>query len=89
LNREKQHYLSNQEKKEEERTKNYLSFFDNIKKLTKIKKKEETKFLKEANAQSLQGTLKILDAAYKSFFKKITGFPVFKKRHGKQTFKVY
>ena len=70
LNKEKQHFLNNQEKIEEERTKNYLSYYDNAKTLTLLKQEPETKFLKDANSQSLQTTLKNLEIAYKRFFKK-------------------
>ena len=47
LNKEKEHFLNNQEKAEEERTKNYLSYFDNAKALTLLKQEPETKFLKD------------------------------------------
>lgn len=47
--------------------------------------KQEYPFLKEANSQSLQGTVKNLDRAYKNFFKGQAGFPKFKKRKSKQT----
>ena len=88
LNKEKEHYLKNQEQTEENRGKNYLSFFDNAKVLTEIKKQEETKFLQEANSQSLQSTLKHLDVAYKRFFIKKSGYPKFKKKNGKQSFSI-
>jgi len=58
LNKEKEHFLKNKEKIEEERTKNYLSYYDNAKALTLLKQEPETKFLKDANSQSLQTTLK-------------------------------
>ncbi len=88
LNKEKEYFLNNQEKAEEERTKNYLSYFDNAKALTLLKQEPETKFLKDANSQSLQVTLKNLDVAYKRFFKKQSGFPRFKKKLGKQSISV-
>jgi putative transposase len=44
--------------------------------------------LKEINSQSLQHSLKHLDDAYKSFFKKRTKFPKFKSKHTKNSFKV-
>ena len=37
-------------------------------------------FLKEANSQSLQASLKALDAAFQKFFKKQAGYPNFKKK---------
>lgn len=88
LNKEKQHFLNNQEKTEEERTKNYLSYYDNARSLTLLKQEPETKFLKDANSQSLQITLKNLEIAYKRFFKKQSGFPNFKKKLGKQSISV-
>lgn len=85
LNKEKEHFLKNKEKIEEERVKNYLSYYDNAKTLTLLKQEPETKFLKDANSQSLQTILKNLDIAYKRFFKKQGGFPNFKKKVGKQS----
>ncbi|WP_411376629.1 IS200/IS605 family element RNA-guided endonuclease TnpB [Desulfurobacterium thermolithotrophum] len=44
------------------------------------KLKEEYPFLKEANSQSLQETVKWLDRAFKNFFKGLTKFPKFKSK---------
>ena len=44
------------------------------------KLKEEFPFLKEANSQSLQETVKWLDRAFKNFFKKRAKFPQFKNK---------
>ena len=57
LNVEKNHYLSNQEKVEEERTKNYLSYANNSESLTKLKKEEAFGFLNDVNSQALQSSL--------------------------------
>ena len=38
-------------------------------------------FLKEANSQSLQASLKNLDTAFQRFFTKISGYPNFKKKY--------
>jgi putative transposase len=62
------------------------NFVKDCKELTKIKK--ELVWLTEANAQSLQQTIKNLDAAYGNFFEKRAKFPKFKKKHGKQSFRV-
>ena len=62
------------------------NFVKDCKELTQIKK--ELTWLCEANAQSLQQTIKNLDAAYGNFFEKRAKFPKFKKKHGKQTFRV-
>ena len=43
-------------------------------------------FFKEVNSQSLQASLKNLDTAYQRFFKKISGFPKFKKKNNEQKF---
>jgi putative transposase len=48
------------------------------KELTSLKK--ELEFLKEVDSMSLQITLKNLDKAFQSFFKKITKFPKFKSK---------
>lgn len=47
---------------------------------------DETKWLREVNASSLQHAVLNLEKAYQGFFKHGKGFPVFKKRHGRQTF---
>lgn len=52
--------------------------------LTELKK--EYPFLKEVNSQSLQSSLKNLDASYKGFFKKQSRYPSFKSKIGKQSF---
>ena len=57
--------------------------------LPKLKKQEETKWLKEVNAQSLQSSLEHLDRAYKKFFKNKNGFPQFKVKHNdKQSYSI-
>jgi putative transposase len=55
LNQRKEEYLSN---------KKSLNYYDQAKYLTDIKKKEETKWLKEINSQTLQYSLNCLDIAY-------------------------
>ena len=63
-------YFLNERKVEYETNKQTLNYNTNSKSLTELKKTEEYKWLKEINAQSLQHSLKHLDDAYKSFFKK-------------------
>lgn len=58
------------------------------KELTQIKSKEETEWLNECNAQSLQHAIKHLDGAYNRFFKKLAKFPRFKSKKNKQSFRV-
>ena len=55
--------------------------------LTDWKKKEETSFLKDTHSQPLQQTLKDLDKALKDFFNKKKGFPKFKKRGLRDSFR--
>jgi putative transposase len=68
----------------EQKTKQYqqdkanLSCFDLIKKLTKLKKQEEFRWLKDVYSQSLQASLRNLDKAFINFFKKNADFPKFK-----------
>ena len=81
------HFL-NERRVEYETNKQTLNYNDNSAALTKLKKQEEFKWLKEINSQSLQHSLKGLDDAYNSFFKKRTGFPKFKSKHTKNSFKV-
>lgn len=64
--------------KDEKKT---LSAFDTMKMLTKLKNEEEFSWLKKADSQALQQSLRHLDAAYKRFFKKLGGFPKFKSRN--------
>lgn len=81
-------YFLNERKKEYETNKQSLNYYDNAKELTELKKQEEYSWLNEINSQSLQASLKHLDDAYNGFFKKRTGFPKFKSKHTKNSFKV-
>ena len=81
-------YFLNERKFEYENNKQTLNYNDNSAALTKLKKQDDFKWLKEINSQSLQHSLKSLDDAYNSFFKKRTGFPKFKSKHTKNSFKV-
>jgi putative transposase len=81
------HFL-NERKVEYETNKQTLSYNDNSAALTKLKKQKDFEWLKEINSQSLQHSLKGLDDAYNSFFKKRNGFPKFKSKHSKNSFKV-
>jgi putative transposase len=81
-------YFLNNSKEHYSKTKKHLSFFDNCKLLTLLKQKEETSFLNNANAQSLQASIKNLDKAYKAFFKTKKGFPKFKNKNKKQSISI-
>ena len=66
-----------------------LTYYDNAKALTELKKCEDCSWLKEINSQSLQATLKDLNLAYERFFKKIAKFPKFKsKKNPKKWFHI-
>lgn len=79
LLKEKQdHYLNNG------KTLNYNQTCSFI---AKFKKEEETKWLKEVNAQSLQQAAKDLETAYGNFFKGQAKFPKFKKKGSKDSFR--
>jgi len=71
--------------KEEKR---HLGYFEMTALLPALKKQEETKWLAEVNAQSLQLAVKDLDMAFKRFFKKQSERPTFKSKHNRQCFKV-
>lgn len=67
-------------------TKKSLRYKDWAKLLVELKKEKE--WLKEVNSQALQQTLKDLESAFVKFFKKLGGFPNFKKRIYRQSFRV-
>lgn len=70
-------------------SKKAISRFDIQRELPKLKKSEETSFLKEVNSLSLQAELACLDNAFTRFFKEKKGFPKFKrKRDSRQSFRV-
>lgn len=56
--------------------------------LPALKSSDETCWLKEVNAQSLQQALVNLDTAYVKFFRSGAKFPKFKSKHGVQSFQV-
>ena len=79
------HFL-NERKREYKTNKQSLTYVDNAKSLTILKKEEDYFWLKEVNSQSLQSSLKNLDGAYNGFFKKRAKFPRFKSKHTKNSF---
>ena len=74
------------EAKEKELKKKHLNYYDCANQLTELKTKN--KWLKEANSQALQQTLKDLDTAYNRFFQKKSAFPKFKSKKNNQSFRV-
>ncbi len=78
------HFLSltNQTYKE---TGKGIAKYDMIKQLPKLKKQEETEWLKNTYSQSLQSVCLNLSRAFVNFFEKRARYPRFKSRHGKQS----
>ena len=62
------------------------NYYGDCKDLTELKKKHL--WMKEVYSQSLQFSLKCLDAAYNNFFAGKGKFPVFKAKHAHQSFRV-
>jgi putative transposase len=79
-------YFLGERCKEYETNKQTLTYVDNAKSLTDLKKQEQYTWLNEVNSQSLQYSLKCLDGAYNGFFKKRTKFPRFKSKGEKNSF---
>ncbi len=65
-----------------------LNYYDTAKLIKELKQKEEYKWLKEANSQSLQQTLMDLDKAFKAFFRRISKYPNYKKKSNRQSFRI-
>lgn len=67
-------------------SKENISTFDLINQIPALK--EEKTFLKECPSQALQQAVKNMDSAYKSFFNKNGGFPKFKKKGHRDSFRI-
>ena len=65
-----------------------LSCFDLIKELTSFKKREGFEWLNLSGSQQLQQSISNLDKAFSNFFKAKKGFPKFKSKHNKQSFRI-
>jgi putative transposase len=82
-------YALNKKTSAYQKDKTSLSRFDIQKDIPLLKSKEETKWLKEVNSQSLQASLENMDSAFKKFFKEKKGFPKFKSKHeNRQSFSI-
>lgn len=81
-------YFFNQRKEQYRLTGKSDNYYAQAKCLTELKKKEETAWLKEVNAQTLQFAVRCLDVAYKNFFQKRAKFPKFKSKRSKNSFTV-
>lgn len=79
-------YFLNQRQEQYRLTGNNDNYHAQSETLTKLKKQEETAWLKEVNSQSLQYALRCLDVAYANFFKKRAKYPKFKSKHSKNSF---
>ena len=62
-----------------------ISKYDMIKQLPKLKKQEETEWLKQTYSQSLQSVCLNLSRAFVNFFEKRAKYPRFKSKLGKQS----
>lgn len=79
-------YFLNQRQEQYRLTGKSDNYVAQAKALTELKKQEETAWLKEVNAQSLQFALRCLEASYNNFFKKRAKFPKFKSKRAKNSF---
>jgi putative transposase len=61
-----------------------LTYYDNAKCLTEMKRDPQYAWLKEGHSQVLQQSIKDLDRAYQNFFANRTKFPKFHKKHERQ-----
>ncbi len=66
-----------------------INRFDLQKQLPILKRQEDTLWLSEVCAVSLQMSLDHLDKAYVRFFNQKKGFPKFKSKYGKQSYQCY
>jgi len=62
-----------------------MSYTDTARKLTDLKKQEETKWLSNVSAVVLQQSLRNLERAFTNFFEGRAQYPSFKRKHGDQT----
>ena len=81
------HFL-NERKEQYQADKKSDNYYKQAATLTKLKKEEDTKWLKEVNSQTLQFALRSLDTAFLNFFRGNAKFPKFKSRKHKNTFTI-
>ena len=81
------HFL-NERKEQYQADKKSDKYYAQCASLTKLKKEEDTKWLKEVNSQTLQFALRSLDTAFLNFFRGNAQFPKFKSRKHKNTFTI-
>lgn len=63
-----------------------LSTYDCAKLIPLLKKNPEFDFLKDVDSIALQSSNEALGSAYQRFFRKLGGFPTFKKKNAKQSY---
>ena len=81
------HFL-NERKEQYQTDKKSDNYYKQAATLTKLKKEEDIKWLKEVNSQTLQFALRSLDTAFLNFFRGNAQFPKFKSRKHKNTFTI-
>ena len=81
-------YFLNERKEQYQANKKSDNYYKQSKILSKLKKQEETVWLKEINSQTLQFALRSLDTAYLNFFRGNVKFPKFKSKKNKNSFTV-
>ena len=81
------HFL-NERKEQYLKDKKSDNYYTQAATLTKLKKEEDTKWLKEVNSQTLQFALRSLDTAFLNFFRGNAKFPRFKSRRNKNSFTI-
>ena len=81
-------YFLNQRIEQYKTTGKSDNYYSQCKALTALKKRDETSWLKEVNAQTLQFSIKCLEVSYINFFQKRSKFPKFKSKHSKNSFTV-
>jgi putative transposase len=64
------------------------TFYDQCKELAVIKSDQKFEWLRKANAQSLQASIRNLDRAFSNFYKGKAKFPTFKSKRHKMSFTV-
>lgn len=81
------HFLD-ERKRQYDETHKSSNYNEQSKKLTEMKKSEETKWLNEINSQSLQHALRHLETAYVNFFRGKSKFPKFKSKKSRNSFTI-
>ena len=81
-------YFLNQRKEEYINNKSSLNYNKQACCLTQLKKDDDKQWLKEINSQTLQYSLKCLEASYTRFFTGRSKFPKFKSKKNKNSFTI-